>query len=86
MRKAYSVVVMNGGLMQTATKHSPDCSRVFNRLDATCPRCQELAAGASPRKGWNSRSSLESAARLNAIRAHDCKASNCGPVCTYGDW
>lgn len=24
--------------------------------------------------------------RLRAIRAHDCTASRCGPICTHGDW
>jgi hypothetical protein len=24
--------------------------------------------------------------RIAEIRAHDCKVSRCGPVCTFGDW
>lgn len=23
---------------------------------------------------------------LRALKAHDCKASRCGPICTFGDW
>ena len=35
------------------TRHAPDCRRAFRNLDATCPRCQELKAGAKPRPGWS---------------------------------
>lgn len=64
----------------TLTRHNADCARVFNRRDPKCPRCQELAQGAAPRKGWGQRS------RFNpAPRPHVCSA-NCGIVCTAGEW
>ncbi len=34
------------------TLHKADCKRVFKHYDITCPRCQELAGGAEPRKAW----------------------------------
>jgi hypothetical protein len=70
----------------TATKHATDCRRVFNRLDPGCDRCVELASGAEPRK-WSGTSRREQdARRIAEIRAHDCRASRCGPVCTAFDW
>ena len=30
--------------------------------------------------------SRQEAFELMEIRAHDCVRSNCGPVCTFGDW
>jgi hypothetical protein len=69
-----------------ATKHSDTCKRVFSRYDLTCPRCRELADGAQPREGWGDRQRKHEAARVRAIRAHDCKRSGCGPICTFGDW
>lgn len=36
----------------TQTKHSEGCKKAFNRLDADCPRCRELLAGAPARRGW----------------------------------
>jgi hypothetical protein len=36
----------------TKTPHKTDCAKAFGRLDSTCPRCRELAAGAQARKGW----------------------------------
>jgi len=70
------------------TRHAETCSRAFGIMDMTCPRCVELKNGAAPRKGWGhrSRAAYERAARLDAIRHHDCKRAECGPVCTYGDW
>ena len=63
----------------TSTKHNADCNRAFGRRDANCPRCQELANGAAPRRGWGQ-------SRFNARKiAHVC-STNCGPVCTVGDW
>lgn len=49
-----------------------------------CARCDELREGAAPRgRYWT-----KSYERLStaAIKAHDCKSSRCGPVCTFGDW
>lgn len=68
------------------TKHKTDCKMSFGRKDATCPRCQELLAGAEPRKGWGHAKREQERRQIEAIRRHDCKASNCGPVCTFGDW
>lgn len=68
--------------MTTKHDHAPN----FGRHVDGCPRCAELKAGAAPVVwAWNSRQ-REEAARLAAIRAHDCKASRCGPVCTAFDW
>jgi len=36
----------------TKTRHSESCCKAFAKLDPTCPRCQELAAGAPARRGW----------------------------------
>jgi hypothetical protein len=70
----------------TKTTHAADCRRVFSRYDATCPRCQELAAGASARKGWGDHQRTLDAQRRIDLRNHDCKASRCGVVCTAFDW
>jgi hypothetical protein len=69
-----------------STRHSVDCRKAFGRLDPTCPRCQELTAGAAPRSGWGSVRRQQDARRLEDIRAHDCKRRGCGPVCTAFDW
>ena len=69
-----------------ATKHSDTCKRVFGRYDATCSRCQELATGATPRKGWGDHKRAMDAQRVREIAAHDCAKSHCGPVCTAFDW
>lgn len=68
------------------TKHSNECTRVFNRYDASCPRCQELMQGSKPRRGWSDLRKQQDEQRLRDIRAHDCIKSNCGPVCTAFDW
>ncbi|MET7795684.1 hypothetical protein [Streptomyces decoyicus] len=64
-----------------ATKHSHKPN--FGRHVDDCLRCQELKDGAEPVR-WNTdrRGELSTA----EIRAHDCSRSNCGPVCTFGDW
>ncbi|MEV7466153.1 hypothetical protein AB0O20_06510 [Streptomyces kronopolitis] len=63
-----------------ATKHSHKPN--FGRHVDDCLRCQELKDGAEPVR-WNTpRQGLSTA----EIRAHDCRRSNCGPVCTFGDW
>lgn len=70
------------------TKHTADCKRVFGRLDASCPRCKELANGASARKGWNDDKQLAEALQTAAIKAHNFLACpKCGPVCcTCFEW
>lgn len=66
--------------------HSTECKMAFGKKDANCPRCVELLNGAQPRKSWDHLKKFNEARRIEAIRNHDCKKSNCGPVCTYGDW
>lgn len=68
------------------TKHKEECKMAFGRKDSTCPRCQELLAGAKPRAGWSDNKRMFEAQSREYNRNHDCKASNCGPVCTFGDW
>jgi hypothetical protein len=75
-------------------QHKPDCKRVFKRYDDTCPRCTQLKAGAAPRKGWGSSVAYQMrvgrgpayAAFVAELKAHNCVASKCGPVCTRFDW
>lgn len=78
---------------KTETKHNPDtCKMAFGRPTkevGVCPRCDELRNGAPARKGWgmSQRERKESEERFReALRAHDCTKSNCGPICTFGDW
>lgn len=59
---------------------------VFGRKTAGCPRCDELLAGASPVQWASTKRRADEAARIAAIRAHNCKTAGCGPVCTFGDW
>ncbi len=71
------------------TLHSPDCKRVFARLDTKCPRCKELAMGAIRRQGWGELAKRNEESRLRAIRNHDFSPSNpkhVGGVCTCFDW
>lgn len=65
------------------TKHTHQV--VFGRRVEGCPRCAELAAGAEPVR-WQPTSRQQDAQRAAEIRAHDCKASGCSIVCTFGDW
>ncbi len=59
---------------------------VFGRKTPGCPRCDELLAGA-PAVVWSGqRKAQMEAEQIRAIRAHNCKTSGCGPVCTFGDW
>lgn len=59
---------------------------VFGKRVDGCPRCEQLARGAAPVKGWGTRKKEQEAEFTRALKAHDCKVSNCGPVCTFGDW
>ncbi len=70
---------------QAGTAHSADCKAAFGRKDMTCPRCQELAAGA-PARSWGSERRANELRVLAEIRAHDCQKSGCGPVCTACEW
>jgi hypothetical protein len=76
------------------TKHAADCKMSFGRKDASCPRCQELLAGAPARKGWQTEHFAAKSAREEqqkaAIRAHFAPngphaKGECGPVCTAFD-
>jgi len=69
-----------------ATQHT--CGGpVFGRLAkrGECRRCDELRFGA-PAVQWNTSRRDADRQRCEEIRAHDCKARGCGPVCTFGDW
>ena len=70
-------------MSQTKHDHAPN----FGRIVDGCPRCAELKAGASPIR-WNAyeQKRADEAARLRAIRSHDCRASGCGVVCTAFEW
>lgn len=67
------------------TKHT--CGGpVFGKKTPGCPRCDEMIAGA-PAVKWNKvRQASNDMQRVREIRAHDCKMSKCGVVCTFGDW
>jgi len=68
-----------------ATKHT--CGGpVFGKLTAGCARCDELKAGAAPVQWQDARRAQQQARELSWIRSHDCKASRCSVVCTFGDW
>jgi len=70
---------------------------VFGRKTPGCPRCDELLAGAAPVQ-WAGRERCTKCGGPDdagcmvpvcyacQIKAHDCRASNCGPVCTAFDW
>jgi len=62
--------------------HGPN----FGRKVDGCGRCDELAAGAEPVRWNGSARRDEEERRIAEIRAHDCRTSGCGPVCTFGDW
>jgi hypothetical protein len=83
---------------QKTTRHT--CGGpVFGQKTPGCPRCDELLAGAEPvRWAWTERrrgtvcghpldyGEWGAYCRRCEIAHHDCKRSNCGPVCTFGDW
>jgi len=51
---------------------------------AVCPRCAELDGGAAPVQ-WRGRQDGYGYGRPDIAR-HDCRASRCAHVCTFGDW
>ena len=75
-----------------STKHKDDCKRVFKNYDATCPRCQELAAGEKPRAGWSDNKRIMEAQRRRAIAIHFAPGGRheqitaAGGVDTAFDW
>lgn len=70
------------------TKHTCNAGRgpVFGRKSAGCPRCDELLSGKPPVLWSGALRARNEAQTLAAIRAHDCRTSRCGPVCTAFDW
>lgn len=79
------------GLASVATRHKPDCQRVFKHYDQTCPRCRELAAGSLPRPGWGSGREKREKERTREIEVHFAPGGphdrgDCGPICTAFDW
>jgi hypothetical protein len=79
------------------TKHTCNDGRgpAFGRRTRGCPRCDELAAGARPRPGWNQTLTVErgqwvyqdrDVVRARELARHDCKAAGCRLVCTFGQW
>jgi hypothetical protein len=59
---------------------------VFGRREAGCPRCAQLHAGAPPIQWSNGRRARHAEEDRRWLQQHDCRRSNCGPVCTFGDW
>lgn len=73
--------------MQTATQTTAHTHPVvFGRKVDGCPRCTELRLGMPARQWRGQRAAAAGASRLAEIRAHDCKAAGCGPVCTAFDY
>lgn len=75
---------------QAKTHHKPDCQMAFGRKDPTCPRCQELLAGAPARQApWFKRAAEQRQQTLDGIHAHFRSqkhlSGGCGVICTYGD-
>lgn len=62
----------------------------FTKVAGVCPRCDELKAGAPSRDGWQKQyytTKKKHEEQFNReLKAHNCQASKCGPVCTFGDW
>lgn len=72
--------------MATQTKkHSDNCKMAWGRKDPQCPRCQDLLNGARPIV-WNSSKKDRDLAFSRSLKSHNCTVSNCGPICTFGDW
>lgn len=53
---------------------------VFGQKTPGCPRCDELLAGAAPRAAHFT------PRPVRVALPHDCKASRCAIVCTWGEW
>ncbi len=71
------------------TKHKADCKMSFGRKDSSCPRCVELLNGSAPRASFWSNVAFkkqQEANHLASIRSHNCQASGCAVVCTFGDY
>jgi len=76
--------------MEKQTQHKVNCNRIFKHYDPSCKRCQELAAGAPARQGWQAnyfkRKKEQEQRKLEAIKNHNCEKAGCGPICTAFDW
>jgi hypothetical protein len=50
------------------TKHNDSCTMAFGNTSNhdNCPRCNELKAGAQPRKSWNDVAKAANVSRLSA--------------------
>ena len=56
----------------------------WGRLTKGCPSCDEILTGKrEPIRWYNKNQQME---RIRAIQSHDCKKSNCGPICTAFDY
>jgi hypothetical protein len=66
------------------TKHTHTV--VFGRKVDGCPRCEELKNGAAPVVWASTVRKQNERLFIEAVRNHNCIASRCGPVCTFGDW
>lgn len=88
-KRVYSLPIATAREIEMTTRHSNACTMAFGRpskVAGTCPRCDELRAGAAPRPGYTSLRQATEQRQIAAIRAHRCAVSNCGPVCTFGDF
>lgn len=74
--------------IEQTMKHNACCTMAFGRYSTpgACARCDELRAGAAPRKSWHGDYKARQARETAHIRNHDCKVSRCAIVCTFGDW
>jgi hypothetical protein len=76
---------------QNGTKHNDSCIMAFGKFSAhdNCPRCNELKAGAIPRKSWNDAVKVANVKRLSAycftvpIYHSHCNAQT-NPSCNCG--
>lgn len=72
-------------------KHNETCTMAFGRPSDhdNCPRCNELKAGAAPRKGWGQQAQAQQSRRLDVYcfsvpihYSHCTKETN--PSCACG--
>lgn len=75
----------------TGTAHNSTCTMAFGNFSShdNCPRCNELKAGAAPRKSWNDVKRAANVDRLSAYcftlapyHSHCTKKNN--PSCACG--
>lgn len=74
--------------MNSQTKHSDNCKRVFKNYDMSCPRCKELSQGSKPRQGWQAQYFTKKAQNEKVWQAHlksqhcNHNSTNAGGYCT----